>query len=201
MPRIKRGESAEFSLEPPQRERLWGACTDLDERVTIGLQMFMGLRASEACHLQTDWITEEGHLRIPFQMPCNCAECSRNRSQIWKPKTKSGARTIPIPQRLKKDLAELLKVKPYGLGISRVGLYYRTKTVLHRAKVKIKGTSSQAFPHALRATYAMSLAEGGMNAGNLCYLLGWTDLKVAEHYIKIAKLKESAIKEARAILG
>ena len=152
--------------------------------------------------MRGDWITQEGNLRIPRTQACNCAECMRLHSGEWKPKTKAGARTLPIPERMKKDLAELLRVKPYGMGVSRVGLYYRTKTVLHRAKVRFRGVAGNtAFPHALRATCASILARNGMSAVNLCYFMGWKSIAIGDHYIRVVTAKEGALKEAKAIFG
>lgn len=191
----RRGESAEFALSQPQVQATQAACLDLDERITIGGQLFLGLRVGELAHMRADWITQEGTLRIPSQMACNCAECARVRDGMWRPKTKAGARTLPIPQRLRKDLAELFKVKPYGLGISRTGLYYRTKTILKRAKVKY------GFPHALRATCATMLASGGMSAPALSYFMGWKSISIGDAYIRLSTAKSQALKEAQSIFG
>lgn len=198
----RRGESADFSLSQEQVQKVLSACADLDERVTIGLQLFLGLRAGEACHFRADWITEDGNLKIPSQMACNCAECARLRNGLWKPKTRAGARTLPIPQRMKEDIAELLRIKPDGLDISRVGLFYRTKRILKRAGVKFKGAADNTgFPHCLRSTCATMLAISGMNPAALCYAMGWKSLTIGDHYIRIAVAKETAIKQMREAFG
>ena len=197
----RRGESAEFALSQEQVQKVLSACADLEQRVTIGLQLFLGLRASEACHFNSAWITEEGDVKIPPSQACNCAECARTRSRVWKPKTKAGARTLPIPERMRKDIAELLRVKPYGLDISRVGFYYRTKTILSRAGIKLKGGYSEAFPHALRATCFNLLIEGGISAPGLAYFAGWSNIAIASHYITLTRAKSLALREARAIFG
>lgn len=201
-PKRRRGESANFALSQTQVQALLAACLDLDERVTIGCQLFLGLSVSELSHMRSDWITQEGDFRIPFEQACNCAECMRARKGTWRPKTRAGARTLPIPKRIRKDLSELFRLKPYGLGVSRIGLYYRTKTVLLRAKVKFQGVaSSTAFPHALRATCFNLLVEGGMSAAGLCYYAGWSNIAIASHYISLIRAKGLAAKEAREIFG
>lgn len=198
----RRGESAEYALTNNQVIEVQAACQDLEERVTISCQLFLGLRVSELAHMRSDWITEEGHLRVPTFQACNCAECKRRRKGEWRPKTKAGARTLPIPSAVKHDLLEMFKIKPYGLSISRVGLYYRTKTVLVRAKVRFQGLADNtAFPHALRATCAMMLALSGMESSALCYFMGWKSLVVGEHYIQTARAKELAIKQAQEAFG
>ena len=198
----RRGESAEYSLSQPQVQALLAACQDYEERVTIGCQLFLGLRVSELAHMRADWVTDDGDLKVPSFQTCNCAECARERGGEWRPKTKAGARTLPIPKRLRPDLSELFKVKPYGVGISRVGLYYRTKTVLKRAKIKFHGLSGNtAFPHALRSTCAMMLALSGMEAIALCYFMGWKSIAVGDHYLRSAKAKDLAMKQAREAFG
>lgn len=201
-PKRRRGESVDFALSTHQVEEVLKACLDLDERVTIGVQLFLGLRASEACHMNSSWITQEGDLRIPFEQTCNCAECARAREGTWRPKTKAGARTLPIPKRMRKDISELLRLKPYGLGVSRIGLYYRTKTVLKRAKIKFQGVGEgTSFPHGLRATCFNLLIEGGMSAAGLCYFAGWSNIAIASHYISLVRAKGLAETEARRIFG
>ena len=198
----RRGESAEYALSQNQVQAVLNTCQDSDERITIGMQIFCGLRVSELVHMRSDWVTQEGNLRIPSNQACNCAECVRLHGGTWKPKTKAGARVLPIPERMRSDLSELFKVKPNGMGVSRTGLYYRTKTVLHRAKVKFRGVAGDtAFPHALRATCASILARSGMSAVNLCYFLGWKSIAIGDHYIRTATAKEGALKEAKAIFG
>jgi len=187
----KSGESKKYSLSQPQVQALLKACRDLEERVTIGLQLFLGLRIGEVAHLNSSWITQEGNLKVPLKMSCNCAECMRVRDGLWKPKTKAGARTLPIPQRMRKDISELLCIKPYGMEVSRTGLYYRTATILWR--VKVKGAS----PETLRRTCSRMLKESGMEAESLAYFMGWESVFV-EHK---AKVKEQAAEQAREIFG
>jgi len=103
---------------------------------------------------------------------------------------------------MRKDLAVLLKVKPYGLGISRIAMYYRTKAILKRAGVKFKGTAQHTgFPHCLRATCASMLVEGGMNEFALSYFMGWADINMAKHYVQMFRVKPKAMQEAREIFG
>lgn len=202
MKRQRRGDSAEYALTQTQVKTLLSVCRDTEEKVTIGMMVFCGLRISELTHMRADWITQDGNLRIPNSQACNCAECARVRGNEWRPKTKAGARTLPIPQRMRKDLVELFKAKPYGLGVSRIGLYSRTKTILRRAKVKIRGSASDIpFPHALRATCASMLAAGGMSAAHLSYFMGWKSIAIGDHYIRLSTAKNGALKQAREIFG
>ena len=195
----KRGESAEYALTEAQVKAVLAACQDIDERVTIGCQLFLGLRVGELAHMRADWITDDGNLKVPGFQSCNCAECVRMHGGTWKPKTKAGARTLPIPKRLRRDLAEMFKIKPYGMEVSRVGLYYRTKVILQRARVRHKGLAcNTAFPQALRATCARMLANGGMNPINLGYYTGQNSITVMEHLLQA---KQGAIEQGHVIFG
>lgn len=194
-PKRKRGDSAEYVLTQTQVKTLLSSCRDMEERVTIGMMVFCGLRISELTHMRADWITQDGNLRIPNTQTCNCAECARVRDGLWKPKTRAGARTLPIPQRMRKDLVELFKAKPYGLGVSRIGLYGRTKTILKRARIKY------GFPHCLRATCATMLAAGGMSAAHLSYFMAWKSVAIGDHYIRLSTAKEGALVQAKQIFG
>lgn len=196
----RRGESAEYSLSQPQVQALLVACHDLEERITIGCQLFLGLWISELVHMRADWVTDDGNLKVPSFQACNCAECARMRGGEWRPKTQ--ARTLPIPKRLRKDLAELFKIKPYGLDVSRVGLYYRTKTILKRARIKFRGLpGNTGAPSCLRDTCFNMLAQGGMSAVNLCYFSGRKSITMGEHHTKIAQAKAGALEQGKAIFG
>lgn len=197
-----RGDSAEYALTQHQVKEVQAACQDLTERVVIGCLLFLGLRISELVHLRADWITNDWNLRIPTQQACNCAECARYRSNQWRPKTKAGARTLPVPHRIRKDLTDILKIKPNGLGISRIGLYYMVKRVIKRSGVKHKGLANDTvFPHALRATCFNMLVEAGITAPALAYYAGWSNIAVASHYITISRAKSAALKEVSQIFG
>jgi len=58
-----------------------------------------------------------------------------------------------------------------------------------------------AFPHALRATCATLLASEGATATAICYHMGWTDLTVAQKYIRLAEMQAEAQKQSAAIFG
>ena len=199
---MKRGDSANYSLAQNEAQQVLDACISIEERVIIGCQIFLGLRISEIVHMKADWVTSEGNFHIPSFMACNCSECTAYRENMWKPKTKAGARTLPIASALRKTLFKYLEGHPDGLRLSRVSIWKKTKEVLKRAKIRRKGLAGNTiFPHALRATCFLLLAQGGMDAINLCYYAGWENIAVATHYIQAAKAKDGAIKQARAIFG
>jgi len=187
-----RGRSEESALNETQLKKLWGACSEPTDKVLVGLCAFAGLRVGEAIHLNASWI-KEGCIVIPSSMPCNCWEChTRGR---WKPKTKAGARTIPLPSILKPVLESYLRTHPEGLKMTRQTANNRVRALQEKAGLP------HIFPHALRASYATLLATKGMQAMTICYLLGWSRLEVAQHYVRIAEAKADAGKAIKEIFG
>lgn len=195
----ERGDSSQYTLSDQQISNLLNACETLEDKVMIKLMLYCGLRASEVSHLRADWLDGEGNIRIPARQKCDCNECKGE----WTPKTKASIRILPIPDPLRGDLLFLLHKCPKGLQKHRSTIWQRTKRLLKKAKVKFPGglSDNTAFPHALRATCATLLARGNMNPMSLCYVMGWTNLTTAEHYINIAKAQQEAGKQMRQIFG
>lgn len=198
----KRGDSANYALEPPQVVKLMAACSTLEEKVTIGCQLYLGLRISELAHMKATWLTGDGNLRIPSFQKCYCTSCFKHRNSEWRPKTKSGARTLPIPGTIKHEVLKFLALQPEGFQLSRISLYHDTKAILHRAGIKTRGLAQNvASPHILRATCLTMLASGGMSVAALAYFAGWANISIASHYINLAQAKSAAEKEAKIIFG
>ena len=201
---VKRGPTEHYCLTETERANVLDACSGPEERVIILLPLYVGLRASEAIHLDARWINDDGNLRIPYQMVCRCLECSRrnkNRGH-WVPKTKAGIRELGIPKLVSSELDPFLAQYPAGLNMSRFAFYRRVKKVLRHAGVVIPGLGGDtAFPHILRATCATMLAAGGMNAPQLCYHMGWGDIGMADRYINRASMRATAPAAARSIFG
>ena len=199
MPR--RGPSEQYVLPDPDRQALIRACSDTRDRVIVKVPMFLGLRASETVHLDVRWVSSNGDLRVPSQMVCSCAQCAKKGGN-WKPKTKAGARVLGIPKIVGEDLGEFLAVSPRGLEVSRFVLHHQLKKLMQRAGIVIPGLGGNSgFPHILRATCATMLAEGGMNAVQLCYTMGWTNLQIGAHYVHLAAMRTAAPQSAKEIFG
>lgn len=198
---MRRGDSADYALSTPDAQKVLNACSTLEERFIIGSQIFLGLRAGELAHFNSQWITSDGqNIKIPLFMPCSCVYCAR-RSNEWRPKTKAGARMLPISKPLRPVLTKFLEKSPGGLGYSRIGVYNKTKAVLKRVKLmKRPGLAGGVpFPHALRATCAGILARAGMSAIALCFFMGWESIQIADHYIRASQAQDEALRQARAI--
>ena len=199
MPR--RGASEQYVLTEAERNALIRVCEDTRSRVIVKVPLFLGLRASEAVHLDVRWINSAGDLRIPWSMPCSCGECSK-KGVAWKPKTKAGVRVIGIPKVVGGDLGRFLGDSPGGLGISRFVFHHRLKKLMQQAGIVIPGLGGNSgYPHILRATCATMLAEGGMNAVQLCYTMGWANLQIGAHYVHLAAMRTAAPKTAKEIFG
>lgn len=200
----RRGESADFALSVEQVQAALRVCRDLIDRVIIKLGVYLGLRVREMAHMNATWITQQGTIRIPRVQKCNCADCARHpkHPREWWAKTKASAATLPIPEPLQRDLAELLRTQPYGLGISRVAIWMRTKRILKDANIRFHGTAQNTgFPHCLRATCASFLAAGGMNALEISAFLRWEDSNMAKVYVQMQQVRPIAFKKVREILG
>ena len=114
---------------------------------------------------------------------CLCYECRKWRNNIWTPKTRAGQRSLLITDELKPYLEKLTG----GINRSRQALEQRFERIRQRS-----GLLKKAYPHCLRATFGTKLAEQGISAPSLTYLLGWETLTPAEHYI------QSTMKRAHA---
>lgn len=181
----KRGASADFALEDDGVDRLWRVAKELDDKVLVGLTMMEGMRVSEAVHLKSDWIRTAGdhsEISIPVHMECGCGGC-RKRGGYWKPKSKAGARIIPVVVTFQPHLLQLLKHQPYGLGYTRKTAWRRIKELAEKAGI------SYLSPHILRATAATNFAKAGFTAPELCYVMGWSRIEMGSHYIQIVQAR------------
>ncbi|MFC2032360.1 tyrosine-type recombinase/integrase [Chloroflexota bacterium] len=78
-----------------------------------------------------------------------------------------------------------------GVNRSRQALEQRFERIRQRSELR-----KVCYPHALRATFATKLAEQGISAPSLCYLMGWESLQTAEAYVQSSmKRAHSEFKE------
>ena len=184
----KRGSSLLYSLNNDQIRSVVGACTTLEERFLLKAPLFLGLRVGELVHMRSDWVIPPKEVRVPAQQWCDCLGCLKQKKNPgrWSPKTKSGARIIPLTAPVRTEVLEYLDSHRNGLQMSRFVATRKIKRVLKRAHLE------ESFAHALRATCATKLASAGLNAAQLCYLMGWANLKTAEKYVRIAEARKDA---------
>ncbi len=197
----KRGRTVQFALDPDEAGRLWAYCKGLDvaDRFLIGAQLWCGMRAGEVVHARRDWLRDDC-LVLPEFQDCRCSDCAGRGH--WKPKSRAGARTIPVPGVFIADVRVFLERNPGGLSYGRCNVNQRTKGILCKAGIVRPALSrNTAFPHAVRATYLNTLVANGIDTIWLAYVAGWADLNVARHYISLVRAKDVAIQEVRRILG
>lgn len=194
---MKRGKSEQYALDDNQVAALFQEAKTFEDRLMLKLMVYLGLRVSEVAHLRVDWI-HNGEIRIPASQPCDCSNCKGE----WHPKSKASIRSLPITDIIANDLYTFLQRSPRGFHITRQEIWWKIKQIAKRAKIKIGGLSGDTiFPHALRATAATNFAAKGMTAVALCYVMGWAELEMGQHYINIAKAKSEAHKQMKEILG
>lgn len=184
----KRGRSEQHTRSNEEVEALLKECQNLEDRLALELAVYLGMRASEICHLRRDWI-KEGEIRIPKSQPCGCSSCKG----IWWAKSEASVRAIPIPGLIANDLRAFLELSD-GFHLSRQALWQKVRQIGRRAKIK-----GDVYPHSLRATAATRLASS-LTAPELCYTLGWASISMGEHYVSIARAKEGASKKIREML-
>lgn len=176
MPRNKLRSAKEDALNPVEAKMLLDACHDLLDNLTIRLPLYTGMRIGEVQHLKQSWLDwEKGIIIIPSRQECSCYECREWRERVWSPKTRAGQRSLPIVPELEPHLRQL----GTGINRSRQALEQRFERIRSRS-----GLMKVAYPHCLRATFATRLAEQGISAPSLCYLLGWESLQTAEAYVQ-----------------
>lgn len=190
---VKRGQSELYVLQPEQvRDLVAAAGDDLVDRVLVKVPLYAGLRISELCHLRRSWLVGQHEVRVPPSMWCSCSQCLK-RGGEWRPKTKAGARVIPLVPQVRDDVLAFLHYQPQGLGMSRFIALRRIKRVMKRARIVISGLGDDTgFAHALRATCASMLAAAGLNEAQLAYLMGWGTLEPARHYVRLSRAREGA---------
>lgn len=194
---MKRGKSEQYALDESQVAALFNEAESFENLLMLKLMAYLGLRVSEIAHLRADWI-HEGEIRIPPSQLCDCSNCKGE----WHAKSKASVRSLPIPNIIADDLYTFLGHSPTGFNRTRQALWWKVKQIAKRAKSQIKGPSGDTvFPHALRATAATNFATKGMSAVALCYIMGWAELEMGQHYINIAKAKSEAHKQMKEILG
>lgn len=169
-------------MEADEVSRLYDACKSDVEKFVVGMLVDTGMRAEELAMMNKDWIRwQQGCIQIP-----SCDEKTG-----WKPKTKSGARVIPITDARITTLMRAWFTLNDNVGLHRTSIWRIVKKVAARAGIK-----RQVYPHSLRATFASKLAGLGMSAATIQNVMGWASIITAQIYVKssgsiaIAEFKE-----------
>lgn len=152
-------------------------------KVCFLLEMYMGLRIGETLALTSNDINlKDGYIKITRTLTKdkNFNTVMNNRA-----KTFAGRRKLPIPDIIKNELKEQLKIAKSNkdnLLFLCDGEYVRpnsVNSVLKRIfRTQLGLSDKNISTHALRHTYATRCIEAGMNAVVLQRLMGHTDVKI-----------------------
>lgn len=158
------------SLSDQEIEELLNACKTDRERFIITILIYTGLRVDELAHMKGYWIdTKKELINVP------------DREGDWTPKTKHGVRSIPVVEsRLKFALNRFFKDND-EVGMTRTTIWRIVRKVAERTSIKRK-----VYPHALRSTFASILAYKGISEGTMCSIMGWSNIKTAQAYVKLS---------------
>ena len=175
------------ALNPNEVEQLLLGCRDLLDNLIVRLPVFTGMRIGEVQHMTRTWIVwEKGIIELSSRQLCSCYEGRTWRGGMWTPKTEAGIRNLLITGEIKSTLEDFFSSHEV-VGRSRQALEQRIGRIRQRS-----GLSRRVYAHCLRATFATRLAEQGMSAPSLSYVMGWNGLEAAEHYV------QSSMKRAHA---
>lgn len=176
-------------LSEEEIKKLKESCKTPEEHLILSGLLFSGMRVSEFLHLNKTWIEDkEGFISIPLEQKCNCASC-KDKDGIWKAKTKSSSRLIPILPEVRgvwesyfKNYKSVIDLVP-----NRVYAWQILKNLGKKAKLK-----HAIFPHCLRASFATLLAVKGFSTQAIKDTLGWSSSATADIYIRLsgARLKK-----------
>lgn len=203
--------SHQDSVTDEQYDRLVAAARDLPSPYSEECEYILiaagrlGMRAGELCHLTPDWLnTERSRVEIPAHDPCSkgqngeiCGYCAKQAdlaaqhdpdlnlldamAKRWEPKTPHAIRAIPYD--FNEDLATRFEelVGSDGYTKSRVSVNRRVNRVAEAAGMD-KG---DLYPHSLRASAATHHAYRGLPGSALQSLMGWSDISVANKYVRL----------------
>lgn len=181
--------SRENLIASADRDKMFMACQNMAERAMYVMIAWGGMREGEVCHANAAWWN--GHtFKIPKQQDCDCRECRRR--GYWKPKSKRGARNIPIRAFYRPFLTAFFKASPAGLGITRITVWRRVKALSKRAGLNI---DINAFPHAFRATLASEFVAAGVDRFFIQEFFGWASIETADSYVNVADKLNNELKD------
>lgn len=177
--KIKRHSCKKDALEEFEIEQILNACKNSDETFILVTLIYSGMRVSELAHMHRSWIKWQNDI---IQVP--------DEFEGWSPKTKQGARTIPLTESRLKEVLRSWFTLNERVAMDRSTIWRIVKRVSTRS-----GITRKVYPHSLRATFATKLAFMGMSEATISQTLGWADIKTASSYVKISGAR--AVQEFR----
>lgn len=181
--------SQQDALTEGELKELINATDEVIDQLYIVASGYQGMRVGEIAHMDYTWIDFQSRtITIPARKECSCYECMKNKSGYWTPKTKMGARKMPI----RKPALEIFR--KYFTTYRRVNktrqtIYKHIKDIAKRTTI-----TKEIYPHSLRATAGTLWANMGVPANILKQLMGWENIETANKYLGTDK--EVAVREA-----
>lgn len=199
--------SHQDALSEPEYKKLLQATDEMEEpyrnecRFILVAGGRLGMRAGEICHFKESWVDwDKKQIHIPSWEPCDCGYCEAQArqsvgynpeskdfddvfSEFWSPKTPGSARAIPFD--FNEDIEDVITEFTFFADEyerSRASVNRRVDRMLEAAGMP----TSKCYPHALRATAASWHAYRGLPAVALQSLMGWSNLDVAQKYIRLS---------------
>ena len=192
--------SKDRSLTDEEFNRLLSVCNNSDQPYEDKFLVYgmgkLGFRIGEITHLKDTWVdSQSSTVNIPLHDPCTCSYCvaeylkkkklkSANLSDVcktqWEPKTTQGSRSVPFD--FDPDIADVIKyiMNKYTKNpFSYAQIRFRIRTLAKITRIL------DLSPHGLRATAATFFARDGMKAYHLTTIMGWHDIAIANHYVKM----------------
>ena len=172
------------------------ACKNPNEKFIVTTLIYSGMRVGEFTHMKKEWIRwQEGKIVVPQKETCDryCCQYSKHKKIIrkkkkkeriridglWNPKTKEGARDIPLVNEEIKEVLRNWFNNHEGVKMTRIGVYKLLQRVAGRVKILKK-----VYPHSLRATFASIMASKGVSAASIQAIMGWKSFATAQSYVK-----------------
>lgn len=173
--------------------QMYKECKTFKEEFVLQILSRTGLRKGEFFHMKQHWIDwREGEIDIPARQRClnNCQ--THKDSDYWTPKNDQSARKVHfIDDKVEKWLGDYFDgdIVSVQENYSRSILYNIVKRVAERVDEKNNYPDKEpleirAYPHSLRAFYALRYAEMGASMAALMDEMGWKDPETARHYIR-----------------
>lgn len=183
-----------MALEESELDNVIEAAADHTERVeyTIRTLARTGMRVSEFTHMTEAWLdpkSDPPRIRVPTHEPCDCTDCMQkaeqstelDESDYWKPKSASGARTIPVAHDKAWRTLESFLEKNGQVQVGRGAVWSRVKKV--EAAVDLPEPLT---PHIFRHTYGTQSVSRGMDITRLKDVLGHSDISNTQVYVTLS---------------
>jgi len=165
-------------------EKLFKKVNDPLDQVALILMIYGGMRVGEVAHSDATW-WDGADMNIPKSKPCQCCDCRKDKRHPgeWQPKTDMATRRIPFRPELRKVITAYFKRYP-EIGLSRVSLWRRVKTLAKRAGVS---RIENIFPHAMRATFITNSLEQKIPDWVVRQVVGHENVATTSGYARLSK--------------